>query len=67
MYTGLTVGFGIGTGTVVDFGTLWHTMYLYRGIAGMLHVNYSLIFLVLKFFFVVVFVAKFLVSHHSVM
>jgi hypothetical protein len=25
----------VGTGTVVDFGTLWHTAYPYRGIAGM--------------------------------
>jgi hypothetical protein len=24
-----------GTGTVVDFGTPWHTVYPYRGIAGM--------------------------------
>ena len=29
-----------GMGTVVDFGTLWHTMYLYRGITGMAQVNY---------------------------
>ena len=36
-----------GTGTVVNFGTPWHTVYPYRGIAGMLRVNYILIFLVL--------------------
>jgi hypothetical protein len=24
-----------GTGTVMDFGSLWHTVYPYRGIVGM--------------------------------
>jgi hypothetical protein len=51
-----------GTGTVVNFGTPWYTVYPYCGIAGMLQVNYNLIFLVLKLFFVVVFVAKFIAS-----
>jgi hypothetical protein len=67
---GKTCGFSkmgsAGTGTVVDFGTPWHTVYPYRGIAGMLRVNYSLIYLVLKLFFVVVFVAKFIVSQCDV-
>ena len=49
-------------GTRVNFGTPWYTVYPYCGIAGMLQVNYNLIFLVLKLFFVVVFVAKFIAS-----
>ena len=60
------VGFGMGTGMVVNFGTPWYTVYPYRGIAGMLRVNYNLIFLVLKLFFVVVFVAKFIASQCDV-
>ena len=28
-------GYPMGMGTVVDFGTLWHTAYLYHGIVGM--------------------------------
>jgi hypothetical protein len=44
----------VGTGMVVDFGTLWHTAYLYHGITGILRVYYnnvSIIFLVLKLVF----------------
>ena len=55
---GKTCGFEVtglvGTGTVVDFGTPWHTVYLYCGIAGILRVYYhlvSIIFIALKLVF----------------
>jgi hypothetical protein len=55
---GKTRGFEVtglaGTGTVVDFGTLRHTTYPYRGIAGIPQVYYnkvSLIFIALKLVF----------------
>jgi len=44
----------VGTGTVVDFGTPWHTAYPYRGIVGIPWVYYnkvSLIFIALKLVF----------------
>jgi hypothetical protein len=43
-----------GTGTVVDFGTPWHTAYPYRGIAGISQVYYQLVsinFFALKLIF----------------
>ena len=42
------------TDMVLDFSTLWHTMYLYHSIMGMIQVNYNkvgLIFTALKLFF----------------
>ena len=41
-------------GTVSDFSTLWHTVYPYHGIMGMIQVNYNkvgIIFTALKLFF----------------
>jgi len=44
----------VGTGTVVESGTPWHTVYLYRGIAGIQRVYYNMVsifFIVLKLVF----------------
>jgi hypothetical protein len=41
-------------GMVFDFGTLWHTMYLYHGVMGMYRYYYSkvsIIFVVLNVVF----------------
>jgi len=55
---GKTRGFEVtgfaGTGTVVEFGTLRHTVYPYCGIAGIQQVYYNMVsifFIVLKLIF----------------
>ena len=55
---GKTRGFEVtgfaGTGTVVEFGTPWHTVYPYHGIAGIQRVYYNMVsifFIVLKLVF----------------
>jgi hypothetical protein len=40
------------TGTVVDFGTLWHTAYPYRGIVGISRVYYNKVSIILLFFLI---------------
>ena len=48
-----TCGFEVmgfaGTGMVVDFGTLWHTMYLYCSIVGISRVYYNKVCIILLF------------------
>ena len=40
----------MGTGMVLVFGTLWHTMYPHRGITGISRVYYNINIIVLKLF-----------------
>ena len=42
------MGFG-GTGTVVNFGTPWHTAYPYRSIVGISWVYYNKVSIILLF------------------
>ena len=74
--TGIPTVMGImgttGMGTVLEFGTLWHTVYPYHGITGISQVCYnrvSINFNVLKLVFsylIIVFTSEVIVSHRDV-
>ena len=58
----------VGTSTVVNFSTLWHTAYLYHSITGISQVYYNKVSIILLFqnlFFLILNQYFCIVSHHD--